>query len=92
MPFFKNILFNKYEIRVLLAGIKSIYGILLYPINQIKCDNLILINSNLDFLFSYCDYIIDNDFNNNLEQLKNHKINIINNINFKKYKLKLKNY
>lgn len=86
----ENILFNKYEIRLLLSIMKSINGILFNSNCKINCNNLILINTTIDNnIFSYNRLIIDGEFDISIKKLIVHKKNIIENIDFDKYKHKI---
>lgn len=84
----ENCLFNKYEIRVLLAGIKSIDNIIFDYNEHIKCNNLILINTELNknkCIFEFQNYYNDITFIKDITHIINYKINLINNIDFTQY-------
>lgn len=85
----ENILFNKYEIRLLLSIIKNIDCILLNLCDKIRCNNLILINTTNKNIFLYNRLIIDGEFEISINNLIFHKKNIIKNINFDNYKHKI---
>lgn len=85
----ENILFNKYETRLLLSIIKNIDCILLNQCDKISCNNLILINTTNKNIFLYNRLIIDGEFDISINNLIFHKKNIIENINFDKYKHKI---
>ena len=85
----ENCLFNKYEIRVLLSGIKIINNILLDNNENIICNNLILINTKLNHIFNYQNYHIDTTFLHNIEKIINYKNNLVNNFNFTQYRNKM---
>lgn len=81
----ENVLFNKYEIRVLLSGIKCIDKILLDYNEDIICNDLILINTKLNNIFNFQNYHIDTTFLNNIEKIINYKNNLVNNFDFSQY-------
>lgn len=83
-------IFNKFEIRVLLSGIIGIYDIILdNNKTDLNCKRLILINTDIDNIFNYDECIIDNEFNNEINELVKHKEIIIDSIDFVKYKNKI---
>lgn len=81
----ENVLFNKYEIRVLLSGIKCIDNILLDSNTNIVCDNLILINTTFNNIFNFKNCHIDTSFSKKIEDIIIYKNNLINSIDFTKY-------
>jgi cytidyltransferase-like protein len=85
----ENILFNKYEIRLLLSIIKNIDCILFNQCDKIFCNNLILINTNNKNIFSYNRLIIDGEYDTSISNLIIHKKDIIEKIDFDKYKHKI---
>jgi ethanolamine-phosphate cytidylyltransferase len=82
---YENCLFSNYEIRVLLSGIKIIDNIILEYNEDILCNNLVLINTKLNNIFNYQNYIIDDTFLDNMHNIINYKNNLINNIDFTQY-------
>jgi cytidyltransferase-like protein len=85
-----NNIFNKYETRILLYGIKLIYDIIIdIDYKNINCNNLITINTNVITPFKFNKLLIDDEFNDYINNLDNIKLNIINNINFDDYQNKL---
>jgi len=85
----KDLIFNKYESRVCLTGIKNIYDILInIPSKKINCNELILINTYLAEPFNFNICKIDTTFTDSINNLPNLKTNIINDINFDLYKNK----
>jgi len=85
----KDLIFNKYESRVFLAGIENIYDILIeIPKDKINCNELILINTYLAEPFNFNICKIDTTFTDSINNLPNLKTNIINDINFDLYKNK----
>ena len=81
-----NMIFNKFEIRILLAGIIGIYDSIINNnldnnLKKIKCDNLILINSKVSNLFTFNNYQNDTTFNNDINDLNIQKDKIVNSIN-----------
>lgn len=85
----ENILFNKYEIRLLLSIIKNIDYILLSKCDKIFCNNLILINTNNKNIFSFNKLIIDGEYETFINNLIIYKKDIIEKIDFDKYKHKI---
>lgn len=82
----KELIFNKYESRVFLAGIENIYDILInIPSKKINCNELILINTYLAEPFNFNICKIDSTFTDSINNLPNLKTNIINDIIFDLY-------
>jgi cytidyltransferase-like protein len=84
-----NILFNKYEIKILLAGIKHIDMILFDTSITVNCTHLVLINTSNDNIFNQTVTNIDDSFQDSIYNIINMKLQRINKIDFMYYTHKL---
>lgn len=78
-------IFNKYEMAILLLGLKCVDRVLVYDVSDIDANEIILINSHL----SDEQHNIDTSFNNQIAYIEHYKYVYLKNLNIDLYKNKI---